>query len=88
MSKSILVIDTPKNCIHCPLLTNTDECMVQDDDANFNAGDSWDDLMKGCPLRELPEEDHENHYPNKWIDGYSNGWNDCLKEIIGGDKND
>ena len=44
--------------------------------------------MKGCPLRELPEEDHENHYPNKWIDGYSNGWNDCLKEIIGGDKND
>lgn len=82
MSKSVLVIDTPDKCIHCPLLNGADECIVQDDDANFNAGDSWNDLMKGCPLKSLPEKDPENHHPNKWVDGYANGWNDCLKEIV------
>lgn len=56
MSKSILVIDTPKHCSECPLLNGSDECTVQDDDANFNASDSWDELMKGCPLRELPKK--------------------------------
>ena len=57
MSKSVFVIDTPDKCIHCPLLNGADECIVQDDDANFNAGDSWDELMKGCPLKKLPEEE-------------------------------
>ncbi|WP_278950272.1 hypothetical protein [Anaerobutyricum hallii] len=79
MSKSVFVIDTPDKCIHCPLLNGADECIVQDDDANFNAGDSWDDLMKGCPLRELPSK-------KKWGEIYNGnvkGWNDCLKEIIG-----
>lgn len=81
MSKSVLVIDTPDKCIHCPLLNGADECIVQDDDANFNAGDSWDDLMKGCPLRELSEEGSENHYPDEWEDRYANGWNAYIKEI-------
>ena len=40
MSKSVLVMDTPKNCIHCPLLNGADECTVQDDAANFEAGNS------------------------------------------------
>jgi hypothetical protein len=48
MSKSILVIDTPEHCRDCPLLNEADECMVQDKDANLNAGDSWDKLIKGA----------------------------------------
>ena len=51
MSKSVLVIDTPEKCIRCPLLNGADECTAQDDDANFKAGDSSDELMKGCPLK-------------------------------------
>lgn len=47
MSKSVLVIDTPEKCIRCPLLNDADECTVQDANANFNAGDSWDELMIG-----------------------------------------
>ncbi len=54
MSKSVLVIDTPESCIQCPLLNGSDECVMQDEDANFNA-DSLDDLMHGCPLKPLPE---------------------------------
>ena len=61
MSKSVLVIDTPEKCIRCPLLNDADECTVQDANANFNAGYSWDELMKGCPLKPLPEEKEEEY---------------------------
>ena len=83
MSKSVLVIDTPKNCIYCPLLNGSDECMVQDDDANFNASDSWDELMKGCPLKPLPEKDDFDDPYDEYYTGYSDGWNRCLEEIVG-----
>lgn len=55
MSKSVLVIDTPESCAQCPLLNGSDECVMQDASANFNA-DSFDDLMHGCPLKSLPEK--------------------------------
>ena len=82
--KSVLVIDTPETCIHCPLLNSADECTVQDDDANFNAGDSWDELIKGCPLKELPER---RKYGEEFFNGDVKGWNDCLKTILGENKN-
>lgn len=84
MCKSVLVINTPENCIHCPLLTGADECMVQDDDANFNASDSWDELMKGCPLKPLPEK-KEYIVPIDNVESQKDiiavGWNACLREI-------
>lgn len=55
MSKSVLVIDTPENCTACPLLTGSDECIMQDDDANFSA-DSFSRLIENCPLKQLPEK--------------------------------
>ena len=83
MSKSVLVIDTPDKCIRCPLLNGADECIVQDDDANFNASDSWDELIKGCPLKPLSEEDNEDYFPDEYESGYASGWNACLRKIIG-----
>lgn len=87
MSKSVLVIDTPEKCIHCPLLNGADECIVQDDDANVKAGDSWDELMKGCPLKPLPEK-KEYINSNSNIEATKNiaaaGWNACIDEITGG----
>lgn len=53
--KSVLVIDTPESCAQCPLLNGSDECVMQDASANFNA-DSFDDLMHKCPLKSLPEK--------------------------------
>ncbi len=75
MSKSILVIDTPEHCRDCPLLNEADECMVQDKDANLNAGDSWDKLIKGCPLNPLPEKrgSHNTEYDDGYIDGCFEG---------------
>lgn len=80
MGKSVLVINTPNKCIHCLLLNSEDKCMVQDDDANFNANDSWDELMKGCPLKEVPER---RKYGEEFFNGDVKGWNDCLKIILG-----
>lgn len=93
MSKSVLVINTPEKCIHCPLLNSADECTVQDDDANFNAGDSWDELMKGCPLKPLPEKmkvtglyNGEYFKAGGKPPSYKIGWNKCIDEITGENK--
>lgn len=91
MSKSVLVIDTPEHCIHCPLLNGEDECMVQDKDANLNAGDSWDKLIKGCPLKPLPEK-KEYIVPIDNVESQKDiiavGWNACINEITGGNADD
>lgn len=82
MSKSVLVIDTPENCMQCPLFDGADECIMQDDNTNFNA-DTIDELMQTCPLMDLPEKDMGT-YPVNTVDaGYAEGWNTCLDEIMG-----
>ena len=83
MDKSVLVMNTPDKCIHCPLLNGNDECIVQDDDAN--ASDSWDELMKGCPLMDLPEKDNGDYPANTFDAGFVEGWNQCIDEITGGE---
>ena len=88
MSKSVLVIDTPEKCICCPLLNGADECTAQDDDANFKAGDSWDELMKGCPLKPLPEEKEEEYWRSKLSLAWIRGWNTCISKITGGNADD
>lgn len=46
--------DMPDRCEHCPFVNGSDECILQDDDANFEA-DTWDALFRGCPLISLGE---------------------------------
>lgn len=53
--KAMLVMDMPESCLKCPMLNGNDECIIQDDDANFNA-DAFDALREGCPLVPLSEE--------------------------------
>lgn len=95
MNKSVLVIDTPENCYDCPFGTEycgdseyegcceLAECL--DSDMRLITEEHYDyeseSIPDWCPLKSLPEEDHEDHYPDEWEDGYADGWNDCLKEI-------
>ena len=91
MSKSVLVIDTPENCLDCKFCYELDEgveacCSISDDDKDTS-------LMKKinyeygycqgkpdwCPLKELPNKKNWGEIFN----GNVKGWNDCLKEIIG-----
>lgn len=39
-----------------------------------------------CPLKELPEETHNDEYMDEYCDGYDNGWNSLRKEILGEDE--
>ena len=48
--------DIPGHCTTCPFTNRDDECILQDEDANYNAGSSWDALKAGCPIKELPEQ--------------------------------
>ena len=91
MSKSVLLIDTPENCLDCQFCYELDEgveayCSISDDDKDTS-------LMKKinyeygycqgkpdwCPLKELPNKKNCGEIFN----GNVKGWNDCLKEIIG-----
>lgn len=79
MSKVNLVMEMPESCSKCPMINGNDECVVQDEDANFYA-DTWDKLKAGCPLRELPEKKQ-----NACTHGYAAGWNACIDAIGGRD---
>lgn len=84
MSKSVLVIDTPKSCAVCPLLNGSDECSMQDADANFNA-DGFAQLAEGCPLKRVPEKKEvcgEYPQPDGIVPSYKVGWNACIDNIL------
>lgn len=87
MSKSVLAIDTPESCAQCPLLNGSDECVMQDASANFNA-DSFDDLMHRCPLKPLPKEKEEGDWRSKLSLAWIRGWNTCISKITGGNADD
>lgn len=80
MSKSILVMVTPKTCNSCDLCGGTFHyyCKV-----NYRDIESLNIRQDWCPLRLLPEKDDWNDPYDEYYTGYSNGWNSCLKEIIG-----
>ena len=89
MSKAILVMDMPKSCCSCPLCNSSDECIVQDEDANFKASDSWEELRKGCPLRELPQKKEATQLSispllPKQYTAFEKGYNACIDEIVKG----
>ncbi len=80
MAKVMLIMDEPKNCLECPMLNGNDECILQDEDANFTS-DSWDDLKEGCPLRPVPKEKPLYLTINN-EKGYCEGYNACISEIL------
>ena len=92
MSKSVLVIDTPENCLDCQFCYELDEgveacCSISDDDEDASLMKKIDcehGYCQGkpdwCLLKPLPEKRLWGEYYN----GNVKGWNDCLKEIIGG----
>lgn len=97
MSKSVLVIDTPENCYDCPFgisycgeleyegLCELAECLGCNEilmtekyyDCESKSKPDW------CPLRELPSKKNWGEIFN----GNVKGWNDCLREITGSQKN-
>lgn len=92
MSKAILVIDMPENCLKCPLRYDykaSEICILEDDIVDYfyetNTKPDW------CPLRPLPENKIVKQYQGNGVYGFKTsedahlamGWNRCLTEILG-----
>lgn len=68
--KAILVIDMPSDCKNC-LLNIYGIC----------AGTGELIHSISCPLKPMPKKLQID--VDEWDDGYDNGWNDCIDELVG-----
>ena len=77
MRKSVLVMKTPEKCLDCNLcvldMDGSISCYYNKREICSNVGEN-NNRPNWCPLKSLPEEDHEDHYPDEWEDGYADGW--------------
>lgn len=99
MSKSVLVIDTPENCLDCQFCYELDEgveacCSISDDDEDTSLMKKIDceyGYCQGkpdwCPLKPLPEK-KEYVDPTSSAKAKKNiiavGWNTCINTIVKG----
>lgn len=94
MTKLFLIMDEPKGCFYCDCCHTKDFdyrykidgekiCGIEDIDVD----DYYDYVsprkLDWCPLKELPEKVNRSGCYDEYGDGYANGWNECLEEIIG-----
>lgn len=91
MRKSVLVMKTPEKCLDCNLcvldMDGSISCYYNKREICSNVGEN-NSRPNWCPLKSLPEEYHEDHYPDECEGGYVDGRNDCLREIMGGSNNE
>ena len=95
MSKSALVMETPKNCFECPFScvdgNDTDigycevEAMLAEEALITEEYYDYDSEEKPdwCPLRPLPEKLDAGDADNIHEFNQTVGWNACLDAIIG-----
>ncbi len=96
MNKSILVIDTPENCIDCRLCScvyGTKSCIAADRAIfleNKENKPSW------CPLKNIPtkmdidrerqvsivEDCYNGESDETYLQGKVQGWNSCIDELM------
>lgn len=85
MSKAILVLDIFDTCVECPCFQGYDilnaycgktkKVIPFEEEKGFIKQD-W------CPLREIPKKNKENYYPDEYMDGYGDGWNACIDDML------
>lgn len=92
MSKSVLILDTPKMCDDCMFHYNTydendcfvDKCMVlKDGKYNDMTIDGYTDKYCGCPFIEVPEEEQGSNCMDEYEDGWADGFNYLRSVILG-----
>lgn len=98
MSKSVLVMDTPETCLDCMFCFERNEgveahCSVVSGDEYsgfFRTIDCEDGYCQSkpnwCPLKEVPEEEHNEYCLDEYCDGYDDGWNTFRSRILGENK--
>lgn len=85
MSKSVLVMDTPKYCALCALRSGVLHpfCRVNNRDiTDLSIRPDW------CPLKPLPENSTIENDMMDYQCGMVDGRNQCIDEITGGEADD
>ena len=91
MNKSILVINTPLRCYDCPSYKGSirgDMCCVAGN--TLTTSELFDTIKKPdwCPLRPVPEKHKElsieEYEFGKLGLAFTQGFNSCINEILGG----
>lgn len=88
MSKSVVVIDTPEDCMLCEFWnSDTGECYASGVENTLIVGYE-DNKPDECPLVELPDENPSNpelkpgvYYSESAYEVYKNGWNDLRGKL-------
>lgn len=85
MSKSILILDTPKKCGECPICASWQSSAFSIREywctASENTSVDPDDKPNWCPLKPAPKKQdawYDDDEGSAWIRGYNN----CVREIM------
>jgi hypothetical protein len=96
MSKTILVMDMPKDCLHCQLrkVIHIDgkyyqHCGLDTNGYCLETFFKENDLKDGfksehCPLKEVPQKKEVCHTMGLELRTYTKGYNACIDEILEG----
>lgn len=99
ISKSVLVMDTPKTCLDCMFCFELNEginacCSVMSDENDKGLcrdiqcdGGYCQNKPKWCPLKEIPGKEYNEYCFDEYSDGYDDGWNAFRGKILGENKN-
>lgn len=99
MSKVIAIMNKPKDCESCPfgvckyslpLSTNRKGYICQLKDSKVIEDFEYDEEvhLHDCPLRPVPEKKEKYSLMGDNSAGSVDGWNACIDDILGGNKND
>lgn len=92
MAKAVLVIDMSELCSKCKFMYEIQgikKCQLMSQLMNvLNGGTSrlsqnsfTEKRHEKCPLRELPEQEHNDNEYDEYSDGWDAEWNACLDKI-------
>lgn len=96
MAKAILVIDMPKDCLHCQLrkVIHIDgkyyqHCGLDTNGYCLETFFKENDLKDGfksehCPLKEVPKNKNRSKVVGDYMRGRCDGYNACVDEILKG----
>lgn len=80
MSKGIIVVDIPENCLNCDLRSASGYCLPGHRDI-LKFGMTLD-KPKECPIKPLPDRKPPSPMIEEYYNPYDNGWNSCLDTLL------
>lgn len=87
MSKAVLIMDMPKNCLECPIGKNMSisiETCISCPFGKCAIDSEAETIPDWCPLRPMPEKEEEKKTDIAYDIIIKRGWNACIDELTAG----